>query len=43
MKFIIAVLLASSLTCFARAEDAASPIQVETFIQTHLLMGRHAL
>jgi quercetin dioxygenase-like cupin family protein len=33
MKFIIAALLASSLTYFATAEDAPSPIQVETLIQ----------
>jgi quercetin dioxygenase-like cupin family protein len=34
MRFIIAGLLASSLACFATAKDAASPIQVETLMQT---------
>jgi quercetin dioxygenase-like cupin family protein len=34
MKLIIAALLVSSLTCFAAADDARSPIQVETLIQT---------
>ena len=35
MKFMIAAgLLASSLRCFAAAENASSPIQVETLIQS---------
>jgi quercetin dioxygenase-like cupin family protein len=34
MKFILAALVASSLTCFATAEDAPPPIQVETLIET---------
>lgn len=34
MRFIIAALLASSLTGFATAQDLASPIKVETLIQT---------
>ncbi|HTF71956.1 MAG TPA: hypothetical protein VK638_55745 [Edaphobacter sp.] len=42
MKFIIAGLLALSLTCFATAEDAPLPIQVDTLIQ-NFLMGRYVL
>ena len=34
MKYVIAVLLLSSLPCFAAAENAPSPIKVETVIQS---------
>lgn len=34
MKFVIAALLISALPCFAVADKSASPIQIETLIQT---------